>query len=164
MKKATSLIIEKMPYLEKHVQADHNMLVRQHALDALDDEIERTFLQLIWFFEEPKINDFDLKNLYRHLENDWLVFALDVIDFYFKEDTYLIQESSDSVLVSDDYLDQSAASRYLEAKGLHFPQGKIATYILRGTFPKEDLIISGKKFWRKNTMDNYAIQIQKDKE
>lgn len=157
MKKATSLIIEKMPYLEKHVQADHNMLVRQHALDALDDEIERTFLQLIWFFEEPKINDFDLKNLYRHLENDWLVFALDVIDFYFKEDTYLIQESSDSVLVSDDYLDQSAASRYLEEIGLqNFSQSKIATYIYRGTFPKEDLLISGKKFWRTNTLDKYA--------
>lgn len=157
LKKATSLIIEKMPFLKKHVQADENMLVRQHALDMLDDEVERTFLQLIWFFEEPDINDFDLKILYRYLENEWLAFALDVINFYFKEDTYLIQENTDSVLIIDDYLDQSGASRYLEEKGLqNFSQSKIATYIHRGTFPREDLLISEKKFWRTNTLDKYA--------
>lgn len=159
MKKATSLVIEKLPILKDRIKADENMLVRQHALDGLD-EVERTFLKLIWFFEEPESNDFDLKNLYMQLKDEWLVFALDVIDFYFKEDTYLIQESTDSVLISDDYLDQNGASRYLESKGLNFPQGKIATYILRGKFPREDLIISGKKFWRKSTIDKYASELQ----
>lgn len=160
MKKATSLVIEKLPILKDHIKADENMLVRQHALDGLDNEVERTFLKLIWFFEKPGSNDFDLKNLYMQLKDEWLVFALDVIDFYFKEDTYLIQESTDLVLISDDYLDQNGASRYLESKGLNFPQGKIATYILRGKFPREDLIISGKKFWRKSTIDKYASEFQ----
>jgi hypothetical protein len=161
MKKATSIVIEKFPSLKKHIEAEKNMLVRQHSLDELESEVEKVFLQLVWFFEEPEINDFDLKNLYLQLENEWLVFALDVINYYFKKDTYLIQENIDSVLVSDDYLDQSGASRYLEEIGLkNFSQSKIATYIYRGTFPKEDLLISGKKFWRTNTLDKYALSFK----
>lgn len=159
MKKATSVIIEKIPSLKKHVTAEQNMLMRQHALNELTNDVERTFIELIWFFEEPEVNNFDLKLLYERLDNDWLKFAIDVIGFYFREDTYLIQNSTDSVIVSDDYLDQNGASRYLESKGLgNFPQNKIATYIYRGKFPKEDLLISGKKFWLTSTMDKYALE------
>lgn len=158
MKKATEIIVEKFPSLKEHVNAYENMFTRQQALDSLDDDIERTFIQLVWFFEDPDNNDFDLRNLYNKLENEWLIFALDVISFYFKTDTYLIQNPTESVIYLNDYVDQNGASRYLESKGLAFPQGKIATYILRGKFPKEDLLVAGKKFWKVSTIDKYASE------
>jgi len=48
-------------------------------------------------------------------------------------------------------------------KGLdNFSQRKIATYIQRGTFPKDDLLIAGKKFWKIKTIKDYAaVQLEK---
>lgn len=165
MKKATAQIIEKLPCLKKHVHSNENLFLREQSLNELSNDVEKTFLQLVWFFENPEDEHFELKLLYQHLDGEWLNFALQMITFYFREDTFLIPNPTDSVIISDDYLDQNGASRFLADKGLNnFPQSKIATYIQRGTFPKEDLLIAGKKFWKVKTIEDYAAdQLERNK-
>src|SRR5699024_1891361 len=162
MKKSTKLIVEKFPYLKKHVNAHENVLARQQVLSEVESALDETFIELIWFFEDPDKNNFDLQKVYKTLSDEWLLFALDVIHVFFKDDIYLIKESLESIIVSDDYVDQAGASRQLIESGLEtYTQNKIETYIYRGTFPKEDLLISGKKFWRKSSIEDYA---EKNKE
>lgn len=163
MKKAIALIVDKIPSLEKHLNSNHSMLLRKQALDEVEEPLNAVFLELIWFFENPEEANFDLKWLYNELSDDWLSFALNAIELFFKEDTYLIKEDTNSVIVSDEYLDQAGISRFLSDRGIeNFPQNKIATYILRGKFPEPDMIISGKKFWNKTTIDKFANFIWKE--
>lgn len=163
MKKAIAQIIEKLPCLKKHVQSNENLFMRQQALNELSNDVEKTFIQLVWFFEKPEQNQFELNLLYQHLNGKWLNFALETITLYFRQDTFLLPNPTDSVIISDDYLDQNGASRFLAKKGLsNFPQSKIATYIQRGTFPREDILIAGKKFWKIKTIEDYAAdQLEK---
>lgn len=161
MKKATLEILDKFPYLKKHVHAHENMLARQQVIHSLENDIDETFIELIWFFQNPEKNDFDLKRLYKTLSGDWLLFALEVIHLFFKDDLYLINGSLDSVIFSDDYVDQAGASRHLISEGFEsYTQNKIATYIYRGVFPKPDLIVANKKFWKKTTISNYANHLK----
>ncbi|PWA09241.1 hypothetical protein DCC39_13330 [Pueribacillus theae] len=163
MKKATVQILEKLPCLKKYVCLKKNLSLQQ-AMNELSNEVEKTFIQLIWFFENPEDHPFELNLLHHHLDGEWLKFALEMITFYFREDTFLLPKPTDSVIITNDYLDQSGASRFLSEKGLNnFPQRKIATYIQRGTFPKEDLLISGKKFWKVTTIEDYAADQLKKK-
>lgn len=157
MKKATKMVIEKFPYLEKHVHAHENVLARQQVLSEVESALDETFIEMIWFFENPDKNNFDLQKIYKTLSDEWLLFALDVIHVFFKDDIYLIKKSLESIIVSDDYVDQAGASRQLIKSGLEtYTQNKIATYIYRDMFPKPDLVISGKKFWRKETILRYG--------
>jgi hypothetical protein len=157
MKKATKKIIEMFPYLREHI--GDNPCENQQTLNNID----KTFLQLISFFENPEKEHCDLNMFYANLEGDWLQFAIEMISLYFRKDTYLIPELTESIIISDDYVDQSSASRLLAKKGVkNFTQSKIATYIGRNKFPKEDLVVAGKKFWKTSTIDKYAINLLGD--
>jgi hypothetical protein len=76
--------------LENKLVAHESVELAADALQSLD-YVERTFLKLAWFFENPDNENFDLKTLYKHLDDDWLEWALELITLYFREDTYLIK-------------------------------------------------------------------------
>ncbi|MFS0751636.1 hypothetical protein [Oceanobacillus sp. 1P07AA] len=82
LKKATGRILENMPLLKKHYEEEN--------FKALSEGEKVVFLTLIYFFESPEKKGFDLRQIYNHLDNDCLEFALGCIHNYFLEDAYLI--------------------------------------------------------------------------
>jgi hypothetical protein len=104
VKKTTKRILEKFPKLEGKIVANESCLLAEEALKSY-----RTFLKLAWFFEDPNKADFHLSSLYQHLDNGWLEWALELITLYFREDTYLIQKPSYSIIKEggSHYLNQS---------------------------------------------------------
>ena len=168
MKQTTQILVEKFPMLEGYLYAYENIFDSGKAMDSLSDQTEKTFLKLAWFFENPDEYDgFHLGLLYKYLEDDWLVFALDLIQSYFKNDTYLLKDATHSVIVDDDnYLSQSDFARFLSDQGLNYSQNKLAVYLKRGKLPPEDTRIAGKPYWSRRTVEKYYEELlpsQKDK-
>lgn len=155
MKKSTSQIIEKFPRFKDQIHAYENMLLANNALKDLNS-VESTFLKLIWFFENPEQETFDLRTLYLHLENDWLEFALELIVQFYREDTYLIRKPSFCIIKeSSDYLNLTQFAEFLSANGLNYNRQKLNLYFSRGIVPKPDLIIGNVKYWSKKTVEYY---------
>ncbi|PDY14150.1 hypothetical protein COO16_04095 [Bacillus pseudomycoides] len=161
MRKATQLIIKEFPVLEQHLHSHEDTLLRQKALDSLESEVEKTFLILAWFFEDPQKNDFDVRKLYNYLQDDWLEFSLDILNTFFKHDTYLINKPTHSVILDrDDYFSQTSFANFLNEKGFKFDQRKISVYRKRGSIPKEDIVIAGIPYWSKFTVEEYAKSLK----
>jgi len=159
MKKlVTRKIVEKFPGLENHIHAYENMLLVHNALKDLDD-VQSTFLKLVWFFEKPDQESFDIRLLYIHLENDWLEFALELITEYFREETFLIQNPT-YILIKDDseYFSLTQFADYLADQGLRYDRQKLNLYYGRGLVPDPDLVIGGTKYWSKKTIQHYKDQ------
>lgn len=158
MKKATNEILKMFPNFKKHVLAYENMLMTHDALKDLDD-VQSTFLKLIWFFEDPKQESFDIRLLYLHLDNDWLEFALKLITEYFREDTYLIREPSFSLVTDDsEYFSLTQFADYLTEHGFRYDRQKMNLYYTRGVVPKPDIVIGGVKYWNLKTVENYKAK------
>lgn len=155
MKKATKRIIEKFPGLEESIQVSDS----GEVILALDS-VEETFLKLAWFFEAPEQEEFDIASLYQNLDNDWLEFALELITFYFREDTYLIQKQSFAIVKENDqdYLNLSQFAVYLTEQGLKYDRAKVKNYYDRGKIPDPDLIVGNTKYWSKSTAEFYCRQ------
>lgn len=167
MSKTIELLLNAYPYLEDKMNAYENVFMHDEALRTLEREEERTFLKLLWFFKNPKENSFDINLLYQHLIGEKLVFALDLIAHYFRNDTYLLQGSSHKLILSStEYFSQSEFARELINAGLDYTQAKVATYRKRGKFVEEDVIISGVPYWSKGTVENYIdyLRLYKDTE
>jgi protein involved in sex pheromone biosynthesis len=158
MKKATRRIIEKFPKFEARLNNHENISLDESVLKELD-QVQGTFLKLAWFFEAPKKESFDLGSLYRHLDNDWLEFALELITEYFREDTYLIQKPSYSLIKDgSDYLSLSQFAEELRKRGLRYDRQKLNLYFERGKVPQPELVIGGVKYWSKKTVQLYGEQ------
>ncbi|MGP9041927.1 hypothetical protein [Cytobacillus kochii] len=72
MKKATKrVIIKHFPILKDKISAYENVLLIEETLNGLN-EIEKTFLKITWFFEEPESQSFDIRNLYLYLTENGL--------------------------------------------------------------------------------------------
>jgi hypothetical protein len=97
VKKTTKCIIEKFPNLEEKIVAYKSVLLSEESLQSLD-QIDRNFIRLACFFENPDQANFDLSSLYKDLDNDWLDWALELITMFFREDTDLIQKPSFSTI------------------------------------------------------------------
>ncbi|PEB42250.1 hypothetical protein [Bacillus pseudomycoides] len=163
MKKTTQLIIKEFPVLEKYLNSHENIFLNQKALESLESHVEKTFLELAWFFEEPEKNDFNVGKLYKHLQDDWLEFALDLLNTYFKHDTYLIKQSTHSILLNtDDYFSQTSFANFLNEEGFKYDQRKMSVYRKRGIIPKEDIIIAGVPYWSKFSVKSYAEKLKKE--
>lgn len=161
MVQTTNLALEHFPQLEKYLQGYENLISRQQAFESLGLEEERVFLEMIWFFEKPEENPLDMRLLYKYLSNERLVFALDLLDHYFKYDTYLIRNVDHSLILSaEEYVTQSEFGRILENEGLTFNQRKIALYRTRGKFVKEDVVIAGVPYWSKHTVHKFIDELQ----
>lgn len=154
MKNTTQKIINQFPQLKPLLDKSNKEVLKTSSTLS---ELEKTFLQLARFFEKPNEEALSLQLLYQHLEDEWLEFALQLIVEFFRNETYLIKNPNFSIIRdSQDYYTQSDFARYLEDKGIHFPQNKIAVYRKRGKFPKEDLLIAGTPYWSKYTVESFA--------
>lgn len=158
MKKATGEILKTFPSFEKHVLAYENMLLVNEALKGLNS-VESTFLKLIWFFENPEQESFDIRLLYLYLDNDWLEFALKLITEYFREDTYLIREPSYSLIKDgSDFFSLTQFADYLAEQGLRYDRQKLNLYYTRDLVPKPDIVVGGVKYWSLKTVQKYKDQ------
>lgn len=158
MKKTTQRIVEAFPVL-KNILNNNDLCPSENELIKRLNDIEKTFLELACFFEEPNKNSFDLSSLYNYLDNDWLEFALELITIYFREDTYLIQNPSYSLIKDgSEYVSLSQFAKELNSKGLNYNRQKLNLYYSRGKIPQPDLIIGGTKYWNKKTVQDYYEQ------
>jgi hypothetical protein len=158
MKNATRRIVEKFPKFEDKLHAYENMVLVDEALKEVDD-VQATFLQLAWFFEDPEKETFDLGLLYRHLDNDELEFALELMTEYFRKDTYLIQKPTYSLIrEGSDYKSMSQFADYLSEQGLRYDRQKLNLYFERGKVPHPDLVVGGVKYWSDETVQKYGKQ------
>ncbi|MCM3655129.1 hypothetical protein [Metabacillus litoralis] len=148
MKNVTKRIIENFPNLEKTKEI--------HTVEA-------TFLHLAWFFEDPENQDFNIGLLYKHLDNDWLELALELIAQFFREETHLIQEPVLSFIRkgSNEYFNQTQFADFLSERGLKYDKRKLNVYYKRGKLPKTDVEISGTPFWSKSTVEDFCEQEKK---
>jgi hypothetical protein len=156
MKRTTSLIVETFPQFKGKLKTNENPMLMEEAQKGLN-KIQATFLQLAWFFEDPENEMFDMGLLYRHLDNDWLEWALELITEYFRKDTYLIQKPTYSLIrEGSEYKSMSQFADYLSEQGLRYDRQKINLYFERGKVPQPDLVVGGIKYWSVETVQSYG--------
>lgn len=163
MKKSSTMILDKFPFFEKHLNDYDSTILTDNALSEYS-KTEQVFLRLLWFFENPDNENFNLESLYKHLSDGWLSFALESIVIFFKEDTYLMKKPSFSLVTEKSaYYNQSDFVRFLnENKHLHelnFSRPMFNTYLKRGHIPEPDLVVGGSKYWTKESCETYLNQI-----
>lgn len=155
MKNATKKVLDYFPMLEKHVPEHDSTLLSNETLSKLN-ETEQIFLRLIWFFENPDKENFNLESLYKEVDRDWLAFALEAIYSFFKNDTYLLDKQDFSMVTRDSkYLNQTEFANYLTENGLNYSRHKLHVYLNRGNIPAPDLTISNAKYWLLSTCDRF---------
>ncbi|MBH0158587.1 hypothetical protein IHV10_19575 [Fictibacillus sp. 5RED26] len=155
MKHTTKKIVDVFPDLRMHF--DKRSYNDDAVLSTLEP-VKRTFLQLGGFFEQPE-EEFNLALLYKHLDNDWLEFALELITEYFRKDTYLIQKPTYSLIrEGSHYKSMSQFADYLSEQGLRYDRQKLNLYFERGKVPHPDLVVGGVKYWSDETVQTYAEQ------
>lgn len=128
---------------------------------------EDVFYQLCLFMNEPDKYSFNISLLYQFLEDNELIFALQTISFFFRNDTYLIKEKQNLLIkdVSDDIelFNQQMFSDYLSNNGFNFSPQKVNTYKRRGIIPQGDISIGGKPYWLKETVEQYLRELKQNK-
>lgn len=155
MKQATKEILTYFPNLEKYLTDNESVILSDETLANLTD-VEQTFLKLVWFFENPDKENFNLESIYKTLQDEWLEFSLEVIDLFFKRDTFLIKNQTTSFVTEKSiYFNQSQFADFLKENGLYFTRPKLNLYIKRDKMPKPDLVVGGTKYWFKSTCENY---------
>jgi len=163
MKAATKRIMEEFPVLEKYLNSNESTLLSDQVLSKLTN-VEQVFLRLAWFFENPNKENFNLESFYKHLEDDWLEFGLELIHLFFRNDTYLIKEPTHSIITDGDYyMNQSRFAEFLSENGVKYDKAKMSMYIKRGVVPRADITVSGIKYWERLTCEKFLEdQLQKD--
>ncbi|MBT2733712.1 hypothetical protein [Bacillus sp. ISL-7] len=159
MKLSTKRIIETFPKFKGKLKAYENILLVEEAMEGLTD-VEAVFLKLAWFFEEAEQESFNIGLLYHHLDNEWLEFALELMSQFFREDTYLIQKPTHSILreTSADYFNQKQFADFLSEHGLNYDKRKLNVYYSRGKLPKADVKLAGTPYWSKSTVGEFCEQ------
>ncbi|WP_121614131.1 hypothetical protein [Mesobacillus foraminis] len=161
MKRTTLRIVEKFPHLERIIALKENGMLDKKHFQSLP-LVDQTFLRLACFFENPETENFNLTLLYKGLDNDWLEWALELIALYFREDTYLIQNPSISIIrEGSEYYNQSHFAEYLNACGLNYTRQKVKNYYSRGKIPNADLVIDGTAYWSQSTVEKFGEQERK---
>lgn len=155
MKQSTKFIIDNLPMLEDHLMKNQSVILSEKALSSLN-QIESVFLRLAWFFENPNEQNFNLETLYKELDNEWLEMALKAIYVFFREDTYLINEPTHSIITEGDYyMNQSRFAEFLQENGLNYDKSKLNVYLNRGIIPKSDITVSGTPYWERRTCERF---------
>jgi hypothetical protein len=156
MKRTTHRLVEAFPMLKDKVDAHSETQAMEKALQGLST-VESTFLQLAWYFEAPERGKFDIGMLYRNLEEDWLEFSLELINSFFRDDTYLIKRPTFSMIrEEEEYLNQAQFADYLTEQGLKYDRKKINVYHSRGKLVPPDFVFGGKPYWKKGTTEEFA--------
>ena len=129
----------------------------------LSNPVEHIFLQLALFFEHPEEVHFDLACLYKDLDNNRIEWALELINQFFREDTFLIQNPSSTMVKEEDsdYLNLTQFAQFLTEKGLRYDRKKVNLYYERGKIPQPDSWIGGFRYWSRETATMYLEQEMK---
>lgn len=124
------------------------------------NHVEATFLKLAWFFEEPEHENFNIGLLYHHLDGEWLELALELVTQFFKEDTFLIQQPTFSIIREgkDHFYNQKQFADFLSESGLNYDKRKLNVYYNRGKLPKADVLLTGKPYWNRSTVEDFCEQ------
>jgi hypothetical protein len=159
MKRSTKGIMEVFPKFKGKLRAYENILLVEEALKGLT-AVEAVFLRLAWFFEAPEQESFNIGLLYHHLENEWLELALELMNQFFQEDTYLIQNPTFTILreTTDHYFNQKQFADFLSEHGLNYDKRKLNVYYSRGKIPKADVELAGIPYWSKSTVEEFCKQ------
>ena len=162
MKSSTKRIVETFPKFKGRLKAYENINLVKEALKGLT-EVEATFLKLAWFFEAPEYESFNIRWLYKYLDDEWLEFALQLMVQFFREDTYLIQKPTLSILrePGENYFNQKQFADFLSENGLHYDKRKLNVYYSRGKLPKADIELAGTPYWSKHTVEGFYEQEKK---
>jgi hypothetical protein len=159
LKRSTKRIIDTFPHFEDKLMAYKNILLVEEAMKGLNP-VEATFLKLAWFFEEPEHENFNIGLLYQYLDNDWLELALELITQFFKEDTYLIEQPTMSIIRNgnNEYFNQKHFADFLSENDLNYDKRKLSVYYSRGKIPKPDVELAGTPYWSKSTVEYFCEQ------
>lgn len=155
MKKSTANILDSFPNLETYI------VENEKAADASNlTQHEKAMVNLARFFEANEA--FDLNRLFKEVDPEWIPFALDQLQTYFYEDTYLTKKQK-PMMIKDatNLLNQTAFAELMNAHGFKMDSKKIHMQRKRGKLPKETLLISGYPYWLKEDAERYIAANQK---
>lgn len=152
------LVLEYFPAVEK-------VLKQQESKQSLNEQ-EQVMLELCLFFEKPDLHSFDMKEVYKLGDQDSIRFVFRAFQVFFEKDTYLFPLSDGESIIQEkqpiEYLNQTDFARYLNEQGISFTQNKLAVYRSRGKLPKEDMVISGRPYWMKETAEQYVREMKEN--
>jgi hypothetical protein len=108
----------------------------------------------------PEQEHFNIGWFYQHLDNDLLEFALELMTQFFREDTYLIQKPTFSLIRegSKDYYNQKQFADFLSENGLNYDKCKLNVYYHRGKILEPDVELAGTPYWRKTSVETFCEQ------
>lgn len=149
--------------LKDKIPNHDSILLEEQTLNELN-ETEQVFLKMIWFFESPSKNNFNLYDLLKYIDKDWLSFALECIVTFFYKDNYFESKPDFSIITSDtEYLNQTNFTNFLNehknAHGKNFSRAMLNSYLNRGIIPEPDLELAGTKYWLKETCEEYLSSL-----
>jgi hypothetical protein len=128
MHQATQMIVRQFPIIKKHLNSE------KISVQLTDTEL--IFTKLVDFLEHPKTNHFDLSE-FNKLAQDWLEFALDILNVYFYKNMYSdYSEKRHHAYLVDDLVNQTEFVRMLIQSGIDYTQSKFSVYYSRGIVPR----------------------------
>ena len=149
MKKATMEILAKCPNLRLYVELNEH----QHDLKILNKN-EQVLVALARFFEYEE--SFDLNQLFREVDSDWIEFAMDRLLTYFYSDTYLTKSPKPLIIKNpNDLLSQKDFGDLMNEHVGNMDTKKIHMLRKRGKLPTETALIGGKPYWLKEQIETY---------
>ena len=149
MKKATMEILAKCPNLRFYVESKE----QQHDLKSLNKN-EQVLVALTRFFEHEE--SFDLNQLFKEMDSDWIEFAMDRLLTYFYSDTYLTKSPKPLIIKNpNDLLSQKDFGDLMNEHGANMDAKKIHMLRKRGKLPIETALIGGKPYWLKEEIETY---------
>ena len=149
MKKATMEILAKCPSLRFYVESKE----QQHDLNSLNIN-EQVLVALARFFEFEE--SFDLNQLFKEMDSDWIEFAMDQLLTYFHSDTYLTKSPKPLIIKNpNDLFSQKDFGNLMNEHGGNMDTKKIHMLRKRGKLPIETALIGGKPYWLKEEIETY---------
>jgi len=149
MKKSTMEILAKCPNLKFYVESKE----QQHDLKSLNKN-EQVLVALSRFFEHEE--SFDLNQLFKEMDSDWIEFAMDRVLTYFYSDTYLTKSNKPLIIKNpNDLLSQKDFGELMNEHGGNMDTKKVHMLRKRGKLPIETALIGGKPYWLKEEVETY---------
>ena len=154
MKRSLQYIFDRYPNVEQKAEGQNIPLTN----------VEDVYYQLSLFIADPETYSFNINLLYKFLENEDLSFALKIITDFFQKDTYLIKESGNIIIGTDDLnntkmYNQTMFANYLSVNGLNFSPNKLSMHYRRQKLPKPDLVINNTPYWFEHTVELYMKEL-----
>lgn len=130
---------------------------------------EAVYFQLLRFFQDPNTNQFSVNMIYEHLQDEDLLFAIELLITYFQRDTTLVTNVSQNFyelhLLKEQIVNQSKFSSMVESsiKGMKFRPSMVYMYYQRRSdkIPRPDLIIDGTPYWKESAVEEFIAKEKK---